>query len=151
MYINIDDNFLNKIVTEFSGKEFTVDDLRQYLPQKIKNKGTGAGGSNTNKNGLLYENQKDINTEYDIIDENKNYTIIKFKNYDKKFITGTKKQFMKYLDDLENKNIKKLHGTKEPDNWFINDNNIFILELKFQQCNGSTCEKLQTPEKNKKS
>ena len=147
MYINIDDNFLNKIVTEFSGKEFTVDDLRQYLPQKIKNKGTGAGGSNTNKNGLLYENQKDINTEYDIIDENKNYTIIKFKNYDKKFITGTKKQFMKYLDDLENKNIKKLHGTKEPDNWFINDNNIFILELKFQQCNGSTCEKLQTPEK----
>ena len=31
MSINIDDNFLNKIVAEFSGKEFTVDDLRQYL------------------------------------------------------------------------------------------------------------------------
>lgn len=42
MFINIDDNFLNKIVIEFSGKEFTVDDLRQYL---LSN-----GNKNDNKN-----------------------------------------------------------------------------------------------------
>ena len=114
---------------------------------KVKNKGTGAGGSNTNKNGLEYENQKDLSTEYDVIEKKSTHEKIVFKRYpDKTFITGRKSQFMKYLSNEENKDIPKCHGTKEPDCWFIseNSNTIYIVELKFQQGGGSVCEKIQT-------
>ena len=109
------------------------------------NRGTGAGGSNTNTNGLNYENQKDLSTEYSIVEKTKSLMKVVFKNYtDKVFITGKKSQFMKYLSKHENKDIPKCHGTKEPDCWFINGNNVYIVELKFQQGGGSVCEKLQT-------
>ena len=36
---------------------------------KTVNRGTGAGGSNTNTNGLNYENQKDLSTEYSIVEK----------------------------------------------------------------------------------
>ena len=49
---------------------------------KIKNKGTGAGGSNTNKNGLPYEDLTDLNTHIKVIKTNKNSTTIQFINYD---------------------------------------------------------------------
>jgi hypothetical protein len=154
---NLTDEFTNKCnVDEERVKNFIKNRNAKIIQEKykeykkfikIKNRGTGAGGSNTNKNGLSYENKKDISTEYNIINKNENHTIIKFKKNDKEIITGTKGQFMKYLEDLENKDIKRLHGTKEPDKWFINDDNIFIVEIKFQQGNGSVAEKLQTPEK----
>ena len=37
--------------------------------ENIKNRGKGAGGSNTNKNGLNYENQKELRTEYIITEK----------------------------------------------------------------------------------
>ena len=121
--------------------------------KKIKNKGTGAGGSNTNKNGLEYETKKDLSTEYDIVENvpaklikiDKKYKIIRFNEYPENvFITGPKGGFMKLLDPSEDKRVPRLHGTKEPDNWFIIDDNIFIIEMKFQNGGGSVCEKLQT-------
>jgi hypothetical protein len=44
------------------------------------------------------------------------------------------------------KNIEKGHGCKSPDECYINEQTkkIFILEKKFQQVNGSVCEKIQT-------
>jgi hypothetical protein len=46
------------------------------------------------------------------------------------------------------KNIEKAHGCKNPDECYIDEENknIFIIEKKFQQCNGSVCEKIQTPD-----
>lgn len=119
--------------------------ITQIKNIKIKNKGIGAGGINTNKNGIYYENIKNIKSESIIIEKNKNHNIILFnKDKNKKFITGKKSEFIKYLDKYEDKKIERLHGTKNPDNWYIYDNKIFIIEIKFQQCSGSVCEKLQT-------
>ena len=95
--------------------------------RKIENKGSGAGGANTNKNGLLYESQKDLKTEYDILEEYGNYRKVSFKGYPGKvFVTGRKSQFMKYLLNNENREVPRCHGTKEPDCWFISQNsNVF--------------------------
>lgn len=119
--------------------------INQIENIKIKNRGTGAGGRNTNKNGKYYENIKDINLETIIVEKKINHNIISFnKDKNKKFITGKKSDFLKFLDKYEDKKIERLHGTKNPDNWYIYDDNIFIIEIKFQQCGGSVCEKLQT-------
>jgi len=112
---------------------------------KIENKGTGAGGDNTNKNGLSYEVITDLKTDFTIIKEDKDFTIIKFNGFNTKFTRLIKKQLFKHKGNKESK-IKKAHGCKEPDECYIDENkkNIFILEKKFQQCGGSVCEKLQT-------
>ena len=112
----------------------------------IKNKGTGAGGSNTNKNGLPYEKLTDLN-EYFTINENCNFSqIITFNNYDKKFIRTKQSQLFKYMDNYIDKSINKAHGCKNPDECYIDleKKNIFIIEKKFQKVPGSICEKIQT-------
>lgn len=117
---------------------------------RIKNKGTGAGGANTNKNGLTFEKNKGLDSEYTIKSNNNNHKVIKFKHKSNiEGITGKKSQFQKYLKVNENKEYAKLRlsGTKQPDNWFIIEKNIFILEFKFQQSGGSVLEKLQTASK----
>jgi hypothetical protein len=52
------------------------------------------------------------------------------------------------MDDYINKDIENGHGCKSPDECYINDEKkiIFIIEKKFQKVNGSTCEKIQTPD-----
>ena len=118
--------------------------------QKVKNKGTGAGGAKTNENGLNFENKKNISTEFTVTKKNKDHKIITFNNYpDIHFVTGTKYQFVKYLNNIEAEFFKnnkiRLGGTILPDKWFIKGNKIIILEIKFQQGGGSVTEKLQTP------
>ena len=115
------------------------------LNDNIINKGTGAGGKNTNKNGLSYEKQTDLSSEYDIIKKYKYYTIVKFNNT--QLLCINNKQLFKHMKDELDKNICKAHGCKQPDECYINENNkvIFIIEKKFQQTPGSVCEKLQTP------
>lgn len=116
----------------------------------IKNRGTGAGGLNTNKNGLSYENNTDLKEYYETYknDKNKKYFKIKFKNSDKIFIYAHKRALINYMKDNNeiNTNIKLAHGCKIPDECYINNSEktIFIIEKKFQQCSGSVCEKIQT-------
>ena len=130
------------------------------------NKGTGAGGANTNKNGLPYEELTDLKTEYSLIEENKHSKNINFVNSNKLFITTKKGDFFKCLKQndiiidynkregtvtiLEKKIevvLNMAHGCKNPDECFIDKDNkrIFIIEKKFQQVSGSVCEKIQTP------
>ena len=47
----------------------------------IINKGTGAGGSNTNKNGLPYEESTDLSDCFTILEKDKNSSKIKFNKY----------------------------------------------------------------------
>ena len=165
----------------------------------VINRGTGAGGANTNSNGLAYEESNDLRTEYMEIRQRKalyNYenfhhmpngtallenvvtssagvigwanisgqnhfpmtdpqssfqTVSFNKAPEIEFETGTKGKFMKFLDKHENKEIKRLHGTKQPDLWFSRANKIFIIETKFQRSGGSVCEKLQTARNKKRN
>uniref|UniRef100_A0A6C0JWR8 Uncharacterized protein n=1 Tax=viral metagenome TaxID=1070528 RepID=A0A6C0JWR8_9ZZZZ len=115
----------------------------------IKNKGTGAGGSKTNTNGLPYEELTELNTHYEIKKTHKNGKEIVFNiNKDTPFIATKQSNVFKYMDKHMNKSINRAHGCKRPDECFINENTkqIFIIEKKFQQIGGSVCEKIQTAE-----
>lgn len=116
----------------------------------IKNKGTGAGGANTNKNGLSFEERTDLKQHYKIIETHENHETIKFPGCDTEYSHTTKTSFLKYMKpkttvDLS-KDVSKAHGCKQPDECFIDEKEkiIFIIEKKFQQVNGSVCEKIQT-------
>jgi len=112
----------------------------------IINKGNGAGGCNTNKNGLSYEVLTDLNTEYTVISDNKYFKEIYFKNKSNVFELTNQSNLFKHMVSNMNNNIHKGHGCKKPDECYISNNKklIFIIEKKFQQVNGSVCEKIQT-------
>ncbi len=113
-----------------------------------RNRGTGAGGANTNKNGLKFEKETEI--QEIIKEDNKYYDTYKISNriYLKKMKSKT--SLHKYLNSIneKNNNIKIAHGCKQPDECYIhidkNGKDIFIIEKKFQNSSGSVCEKIQT-------
>lgn len=112
----------------------------------ITNKGTGAGGSNTNKTGLPYEQLTDLNGHFIVHHTNKFSESISFNNTERKFIRTKQNNFFKYMVNYINKCVNKAHGCKNPDECYVDEVNkkIFILEKKFQQTSGSVCEKIQT-------
>lgn len=114
----------------------------------IKNKGTGAGGSNTNGNGIPYEKMTELDDRITVISKDKLSTKVKFNGHEKLFVKTKQAQFFKYMEDEIDKEIKQAHGCKKPDECYIDEElkNIFIIEKKFQQTNGSVCEKIQTPD-----
>lgn len=127
----------------------------------IKNKGTGAGGAQTNINGKKLENRvRDIvsgaskvkNTIYTgktskITGNTPTITEIKINN--KTFIRAPETMFERWEKENGKKDIKKLHGTKRPDDCLINLNDKLIIwiECKVQKGQGSKCEVLQTAPK----
>ena len=121
--------------------------IKLMASKNVVNKGTGAGGSNTNKNGLPYEELTDLSNKLNVISENKISKLIQFNNNTESvFITGKKSKLFEILKDFYNNSIEKAHGCKHPDEFYIDEKrkNIFILEKKFQQSSGSVCEKIQT-------
>lgn len=118
------------------------------IMSKITNLGKGAGGKNTNINGLSYEEFTNLNKYYDVMKEEKFCKIIKFKDYDNIYISTNKSNLFKYmlLHNKLNTKINNAHGCKNPDECYIDNilSNIFIIEKKFQQIDGSVCEKIQT-------
>ena len=115
--------------------------------EQTPNKGTGAGGSNTNKNGLPYEILTELNTEYTVIAEDSFSKNVKFNTDDKIYKFTKKSKLFKSMKDSIDSTVKKAHGCKNPDECYIDETNniIFIIEKKFQQVSGSVCEKIQTP------
>jgi hypothetical protein len=119
-------------------------------PIVIINKGTGAGGANTNKNGLSYEEKTNLETLYSECSEiKKNKSkIIKFIGYENELINANKSALHKYMENIGEKDtsIQSAAGCKEPDEAYIDlmRKNIFIIEKKFQQTPGSVDEKIQT-------
>ena len=118
----------------------------------IINKGTGAGGANTNKNGLSYEELTDLSTNYvevGIVNNGKNkYKSIKFESSVNEYISVNKSKFHSYMDFIHEKNttIKLAGGCKAPDEAYVDiiRKNLFIIEKKFQQGPGSVDEKIQS-------
>lgn len=129
------------------------DEKSKILSDKIINKGTGAGGANTNKNGLKFEEKTSaeqflLNEKFSKIcmkESNKQCYYYEFNDIDnkRKIIYFTKKGFKMYF--RENFDICTY---KEPDEAYliINDNkyHLKILEKKNQNVEGSVEEKLKT-------
>ena len=116
----------------------------------MANKGTGAGGANTNANGLPFEEVSQVSNsdEYNIQAEHTYYKVVDF-GRNVKFITGKKNKFHTNMSRISTSDFngkERLHGLKEPDQWFIREDtrDVYIIESKFQQGGGSVCEKLQT-------
>ena len=144
IFFNKNNMYLGKLLSKYINNY-------QQINNKINiiNKGTNAGGCNTNINGLSYEILTNLETEFEVITNNKYFKNITFKNNNKnKFIYTKQSNLFKCMDKFINKNIVKGHGCKNPDECFINQRKkiIFIIEKKFQQVNGSVCEKIQTPD-----
>lgn len=112
------------------------------------NRGTGAGGANTNKNGLPYEEMTDLRDKYTVIEKRLNYDIIQFNGTEKQYKSCKQSKVFKTMDEHVDKNIMKAHGCKNPDECYIDETskNMFIIEKKFQNVGGSVCEKIQTPD-----
>lgn len=117
---------------------------------KVINKGTGAGGANTNLNGLSYEEKTNLEPHFIILNlEKKNgLKTIKFTDYEHEFINANKNNLYTYLENIGEKNVElqQAAGCKQPDEAYIDLNRkiIFIIEKKFQQTPGSVDEKIQT-------
>ena len=120
----------------------------------IVNKGIGAGGANTNKNGLTYEEITDLNELYSMslecdLNKKDKYKKIKFIGYDNiEFINANKSMLHKFMkhNNQKNENLQPASGCKSPDEAYINENSktVYIIEKKFQNGTGSVDEKIQT-------
>lgn len=118
------------------------------IGEMVENKGTGAGGFKTNKNGLPYEKITELDDKITIEKQLETSSIMKFNGSEKLFTKTKQSNLFKCKKDKINTEITKAHGCKNPDECYIDEEskNIFIIEKKFQQCSGSVCEKLQTPD-----
>lgn len=120
-------------------------------PKKIRNNGTGAGGAQTTKNGNNYEELTDfenlIKDDYPIKSiqfgngKNSKYAMFVINNINFELVkqNGMNARLYKEFNQEYNKNLK-------PDECIIDTTRkiLFILEKKFQQCDGSVDEKIQT-------
>jgi len=97
----------------------------------MRNRGTGAGGANTNKSGLQFEDS--------ILGHLKNGQEYDFGTTTLRFFK--KGEFLREMQDL--KNVEFQHN-KQPDGIYVSKDKktIFILELKNQNESGSVDEKL---------
>jgi hypothetical protein len=123
--------------------------MSTQIQNKILTKGQGAGGANTNKHGLNYEELTDLQDNIVIIEKLRFACKIYFKdNKDIVYFRTMQSQLFKFKTDCIDINVKKGHGCKKPDECYINEKSkiIFIIEKKFQQVGGSVCEKIQTSE-----
>ena len=122
--------------------------MDEFNTQLQITRGTGAGGANTNGNGLPYEQLTDLETEYDVLSTNRKSKTISFRNFPKELIVTKQSNLFKCMQHAVDTSIIKAHGCKNPDECFIKQEAkiIFILEKKFQQVGGSVCEKIQTPD-----
>ena len=105
-------------------------------------------GSKTIANGLYYERLTDLSDKYTTMSLDKPYKYIKSTDYDYVFIQANRGGLFNYMKDKMNHKIPHAHGCKQPDECYINEKNntIIIIEKKFQNCNGSVCEKIQSPD-----
>jgi len=98
------------------------------------NRGTGAGGANTNVTGLGFERVTDMGEIENSVRLQK-AQLHKFMN-ENGYILNEKYKISKNL----------AHGCKQPDEAYLFQDKkiLFIIEKKFQQGSGSVAEKLQT-------
>ena len=121
-------------------------------------KAFSTGGKKTNSNGLRFEAFTDLSTEYSIVQKNTYGSYIVFDDMSQtacplneyEWVTTHKTKLFQFMNEHDHvdKSISRAHGCKLPDECFINRHTktVFIIEKKFQNNNGSVCEKIQTPD-----
>lgn len=128
-------------------KETTLQISMPPLMSSSFNRGSGAGGSKTNKNGLPYEELTALHTHYKV---KEHYPFGEKISFDgcKTYMHVSKSNLFRYMKEKGhfNEDKKTGHGCKRPDEAFIDEENkiVYIIEKKFQCVGGSTCEKVQT-------
>jgi len=116
----------------------------------VINRGTGAGGANTNVNGLSYEEKTELSCLYtECVQEKKEKARkIKFAGFDGELINVNKSALHKYMTKIGEKNtdLQPAAGCKEPDEAYVDITRkaVYIIEKKFQQTPGSVDEKLES-------
>lgn len=138
---------ISEVINNIPKKKPKLRIVDSFINNNI-NKGAGAGGCNTNKNGLPYEEMTDLKDKYNILSKEKNHNIIEFNGSIKHYKACKQSNVFKCMNEHINETICKAHGCKNPDECFIDDNDkiMFIIEKKFQNVGGSVCEKIQTPD-----
>jgi len=114
----------------------------------IINRGTGAGGANTTKNGLSYEELTNLDDMFKVISTNKKlyYKKIQFNGTTQIFVQANGSGLFKYLESEKDDTVGDANGCKRPDECYIYEATklLIIIEKKFQQRSGSVCEKIQS-------
>ena len=113
----------------------------------MTNKGIGAGGKNTTTQGIFYETNTNLDTEFTTLKKlNHGREIVFTKHPERIFVHTMQHNFFKYMHNHVDNFIKKAHGCKKPDEVIVDEHNktVFFIEKKFQTRPGSVCEKLQT-------
>ena len=111
-----------------------------------------AGGSNTNKSGLPFEEDTHLRHLWFENKMNRQLTKtsceyeIKFKQDGNSYINVEQSGFTKYMESIGFGKLELCHGCKKPDEIYIDMINkiIFWIEKKNQNVAGSVSEKLQT-------
>lgn len=146
--INIEIN--HKKTTPKAKKTETQEKVNPKKVEKDKtekiNKGTGAGGSKTNKSGKTYEKKVDctnylISNGFELINKNKNIYLIKSIN-NLEILFFQQRELNKYLEKKYNKQIYRI-----PDQSILiiakeKKPKLIIIEIKNQNVSGSVDEKL---------
>ena len=130
--------------------------IQNKKSEKVVNRGTGAGGAQTNINGNKlevnvrgwYNNNITSKKMLDYSKKKNKWCVEEVEIDGKKYLHAPEDAFKCYEENCEfaNNNITKAHGAKCPDDCFIDlvKKTIHWIECKFQQGSGSVGEKLQT-------
>lgn len=144
---SINNNFCKICNKEFK-KEMNEENINLHYNTTThkKNMIRYIGLKNANINGEKYENKTEIkesSTDFKHINSlEKNGIIIDYYNVNNlKFIKIKQNNFIKYMKSYFNEKCEK---KTKPDECFIYENNLFLLEKKYQSCKGSVDEKIQT-------
>lgn len=104
---------------------------------------------NSNSNGWInFENKTELKNKYNIVKSSNSHSIINFTGYEENnYIMVKKTQLFKYME-IDKNSMDTSAGCVEPDECYINESKkyMFIIEKKYQQVNGTACEKIQTPD-----
>ena len=147
--INKHDNILKNITNTEKPINKHDNILKNITNTEKPNKGKGAGGASTNKNGKGFEKVTLLTEKTYVHHSYEEFNEITFHSKpSKKYlaIKNLRKFSERYMPkEKYNPNISA-HGCKVPDECYIDisTDTIFIIEKKFQSCNGSVCEKIQT-------
>jgi len=128
----------------------------------LVNKGTGAGGSNTNKTGLTFEKIIIKTLEQELYDKNFSIKNKKLGKYVYKILYNEQNNIVgifleqsriyQFLDFLEIDYRVVISKQYRPDSCFLNfiDQKMYVFEIKNQTGTGSVDEKIQTGDFKKK-
>lgn len=148
--MSLENKVINKRATKLP-EDIEILEEEEVIQSQVINRGTGAGGANTNVNGLSYEEKTDLSCLYtECIQEKKEkIRTIKFAGYEECSLVNVNKSALhKYMAKIGEKNasLQPAAGCKEPDEAYVDNikKSVYIIEKKFQQTPGSVDEKLQT-------